>query len=95
MAVFSDNGGDFMLQEATISGQGEVIWLLALASADSAAPIGIRGVRPGAAVELRDLGGRRLASRMADADGTLDWRIEAARCLIAVSSGRPALRLAP
>ncbi len=116
VAVFSDNGDDFMLQEATIGGQGDVIWLLALASRDSAAPIGIRskapvrenwsafrsggslrirGARPGAVVELRDLGGRHLASRNADADGSLDWRIEAAGCLVAVSPGRPALRLAP
>ena len=35
-----------MLQEATVGGQGDVIWLLALASSDSAAPIGIRSKAP-------------------------------------------------
>lgn len=42
VAVFSDNGEDFMLQEATIGGQADILWLLALATIDSIPPTGIQ-----------------------------------------------------
>ncbi|QQS06575.1 MAG: glycoside hydrolase family 9 protein [Fibrobacterota bacterium] len=116
VAVFQDNGQDFMLQEATIGGQADAIWLLALASRDTSSSAGVRaasptrdawrvfrsggrlriqGAKPKAVVELRDLGGRRLASGVAGENGGLDWPIGTAGCLVAVSPGRPALLLAP